>query len=155
MEKGIKIRKFRREDAAEVCNLVRETFLKFVAPSFSKKGVRKYLASLTPETFVGMAKGSLKYVAVEEGKIVGVVFGNYKNGSIGLLFVRKDMVRKGIGRLLLNKIEKEMKKKGVKAIKLNASLYAVPFYEKMGYKKSRCVVKKDGQIHQPMIKKFK
>jgi len=30
----------------------------------------------------------------------------------------------------------------------------VPFYEKMGYKKSRGVVKKDGQIHQPMVKRF-
>ena len=55
---------------------------------------------------------------------------------------------------MLNKIEKEMKKKGVKAIKLNASLYAVPFYEKMDYRKSRGVVKKDGQIYQPMVKRF-
>lgn len=154
MEKGIKIRRFRDKDAEEVCNFVRETFLKFVAPSFSKKGIEKGLASITPKTFTEKAEGSLKYVAVKDGKIIGVIFGNYKKGSISMLFVRKDMVRKGIGKLLLNKIEREMKRHGIKAIRVNSSLYAVPFYEKMGYKKSRGIVKKDGKVHQPMIKKF-
>lgn len=50
------------------------------------------------------------------------------------------------------KAELILKKKGIEVIKINSSLYAIKFYEKIGYKKSRGIVKKDGMTWQPMKK---
>ena len=51
-------------------------------------------------------------------------------------FVRGDHHRQGIGRKLVECFERECLRQGSTAIKVQATLYAVPFYRKMGYKRT-------------------
>lgn len=70
----------------------------------------------------------------EEGEIVGVLRG--RKERLASLFVRGDYQRQGIGRWLVERFEQESIKLGVKVIRLSATLFAVPFYLAMGYKRS-------------------
>ena len=69
-----------------------------------------------------------------EGEIVGVLRG--RKERLASLFVRGDYQRQGIGRRLVECFEQESINLGVKVIRLAATMYAVPFYAAMGYKRS-------------------
>ena len=69
-----------------------------------------------------------------DSPIVGVLRG--RPDKLQSLFVRADHHRQGIGRRLVERFEHECRRAGSPAIKVQATLYAVPFYAKMGYLRS-------------------
>jgi GNAT superfamily N-acetyltransferase len=74
------------------------------------------------------------YVAETNGEIVGVLRG--RKNRLASLFVRGDYHRQGIGRELVERFEQESLRQGVTVIRVAATLYAVPFYLALGYKRS-------------------
>ena len=74
------------------------------------------------------------FVAEDEEEIVGVLRG--RRERLASLFVRGDYHRQGIGRKLVERFELECLRQGVTVIRVTATLYAVPFYLAMGYKRS-------------------
>ncbi|MCC7231863.1 MAG: GNAT family N-acetyltransferase [Bacteroidia bacterium] len=58
-------------------------------------------------------------------------------GQIRSMAVRQDLQRSGLGTFVLNALEKEAMNRGLSKIVLDAREYAVPFYLKNGYKKTR------------------
>ncbi len=74
------------------------------------------------------------FVAVDGDQVVGVL--RCKPGRLQSLFVREDHHRQGIARALVKRCEQECARKGSQSISLASTLYAVPFYQAMGYKKS-------------------
>jgi GNAT superfamily N-acetyltransferase len=73
-------------------------------------------------------------VAEEGGQIVGVLRGRVPR--LGSLFVRADYHRQGIATRLVRAFEDQVSRRGGKVIRVASTLYAVPFYLKMGYKRS-------------------
>jgi predicted GNAT family N-acyltransferase len=55
-------------------------------------------------------------------------------GKVERVCVLKEYRGKQIGNLLMNKIEQYATEKDFKKLKLNAQVYAIPFYEKLQYK---------------------
>lgn len=76
----------------------------------------------------------IAFVAEEDGEVVGVLRG--RKERLGSLFVRGDRHRQGIGRMLVERFEEECLGQGMRLIRVASSLYAVPFYLAMGYKRS-------------------
>ena len=74
------------------------------------------------------------FVAEDAGKIVGVLRG--RSDKLQSLFVRQDYHRQGVGRRLVERFEHECEQQGSAEIKVQATLYAVPFYLAMGYKRT-------------------
>jgi len=74
------------------------------------------------------------FVAERDGEIVGVLRG--RRERLASLFVRRDCHGQGIGRSLVECFEQECLDQGMTVIRVASSLYAVPFYLKMGYKRS-------------------
>lgn len=72
--------------------------------------------------------------AEDDGRIVGILRG--RRERLGSLFVHKDYHRQGIGRRLVQRFEQESIDQGVTVIRVAATLYAVPFYAALGYKRS-------------------
>jgi len=137
----IKLRKFRKEDTKATALLIMNTYEKFNSAEFFKKSaVQEYLGYYNPkkktieELYENFQRAPIFYVALENDKIIGMIRG--RADRIVNLFVEGKRHKKGIGRLLVNKFEAEAKKKKSKEIKIRASLYATPFYQKMGYKKT-------------------
>ncbi|MFN7253111.1 MAG: GNAT family N-acetyltransferase [Anaerobacillus sp.] len=54
-------------------------------------------------------------------------------GKVERICIDKGYRSKGIGKLLMNAVENEAKKRGMYSFKLNAQLQAVQFYSKLGY----------------------
>ena len=74
------------------------------------------------------------FVAEDGREIVGVLRG--RKGRLAGLFVREDHHRQGIGRRLVRRFERECLRQGSTVIRVAATLYAIPFYAAVGYKKS-------------------
>jgi GNAT superfamily N-acetyltransferase len=91
----------------------------------------------------------------ENGEIVGVLRG--RKDRLHSLFVRGDYHRQGIGRMLVKWFEQECIQLGGVVIRLASTLYAVPFYQRLGYSKSTGVrrgwsFEGEGLQWQPMKK---
>ncbi len=154
-----RIRKLQKKDVGDVAFLVFNTFKKFNSEEyFKKEGVQRYLdmydikKNTLEELYKKFQKSSLFYVALIDKKIVGIIRGDL--GKIINLYVSGSYHKRGIGRKLVNKFESVAKREGTKEIKIKASLYAVPFYEKMGYKKTTGVRNFKGIKVWPMKKRM-
>ena len=145
------IRKFKKQDVDEVYKLVSKTFKEFVSSDFSKRKIKEWLEEQYPEKQIERSKTRDVYVAIIKNKIVGMIEA-LPNKKISRLFIDKSYHKKGIASSLLDKIEALYRKRGAKKLAVWSSLYAVKFYEKLGYRKSRGLVKKDGAVYQPMAK---
>jgi len=154
----MKIKKYNPSDLQEVTNLIRETFRKFNSKEGTKKGIKKYLdyydtrknIDKIKETF---SKNTIFFVIKKKNKIMGLIRG--RKNKIENLFVKGEYHNKGIGRKLVEKFEKEAKKQKSKEIRIRASLYSIPFYKKIGYKKTTGIRNMKGIKIQPMRKRLK
>lgn len=139
----IDIRPYREEDAGEVGVLIADTYSAFnlsFAPPEERAlflGPFQYARSaekVHEEAVARVIRSAIVLIAEEEGDIVGVLRG--RKERLGSLFVRGDCHRRGIGRRLVEHFEEESCRQGVTVIRVAATLYGVPFYLAMGYKRS-------------------
>jgi len=139
------IRAYQGTDAAEVGRLIADTFRQFnlsYAPHSEQEkllGPFRHAYSLDTEHQQRVAAtiaAPLLLVAEEErtGRILGILRGS--PGRLHSLFVHGDVHRRGIGRGLMAAFERSTQGAGVNRITLQATLYAVPFYQRLGYERS-------------------
>ena len=146
----MKIKKFKKEQAKETRELILKCFNEFVASSFSKRGREEFIKTLVPEKLFRREDDT--YIAEESGRIIGVIQG-VRSCKIMLLFVDKQHQSVGVGKKLVAKLESLYRRRGIKVMTVWSSTYAIPFYEKIGYKKSGGLVRrKNGMVYQPMKK---
>ena len=131
----MKIRKATKKDFKEIANLMNEEFSK---PPFNEKSnLKDILKSIRFFHKIGTIK-----IAIKDEKMVGVIVFKQEQYWEGLsiliedLVVRKDFQKKGIGKLLINDLEKDAKKKKISAIYFltHKKASAIKFYKKLGYK---------------------
>jgi GNAT superfamily N-acetyltransferase len=137
------IRPFRDVDAREVGELIAATYsrfnLSFAAPGDLAKllGPFQHAGSAEPvhrDAIAQVLRAPMVYVAEGGGDIVGVLRG--RKERLASLFVRADHQRRGIGRRLVECFEQESLRQGVGVIRVAATLYAIPFYTALGYRKT-------------------
>lgn len=87
----------------------------------------------TPKKINDNSKKRQIFVAVENEKIIGTA--SLENNFVMNVFVKPGQHGKGVGTKLMNKVEREAKKKGYNHTILNAILTAYEFYKKINYKK--------------------
>ena len=155
----IQLRRFRNEDTREVASLMHKTFKRYNSKDYFKKSsVKEFIDYFDPEKnplprlIRRFRNTPIFFVAEQEGMIVGTIKG--KPIRIFSLYVEDKCQGQGIGRLLVNRFESEARKRGSKAISVRAALYAVQFYEKMGFRKTAEVRGYYGMKQQPMIKEL-
>ena len=159
-------------DAQAVGVLIADTYRKFnldfASPAEQEKllGPFRHAGSDDPlhqDAITRVLRTELIFVAEDEGQIVGVLRCRPglpgKPGRLQSLFVRQDHHRQGIARRLVERCERELAQRGSRVIRLAATLYAIPFYQSAGYKKSTGIRNGwsfDGQglRYQPMKKKI-
>jgi ribosomal protein S18 acetylase RimI-like enzyme len=77
--------------------------------------------------------GNIAYLAAIDKIIVGFA-DMTAEGYLDRLYVHKDYQRRGIASMLVNKLESELLKQGLKRITTEASITAKPFFEQRGYR---------------------
>ena len=102
---------------------------------------------------IGKGKG---WVAENNSDIKGFAI-RYPRNKLSLLYCRKKYKRKGIGTLLLKKIEEEAKKDEINIIKTEASLISYKLLLKNNWeiiRKEKIIIKNTLFIRYKMIKKL-
>ena len=140
----VTIRLFEERDVVGIGRLIADTYSQFNLSFLPEEHVGLFLGpfqhaySDDPEHIEAIAdvvRSEIVLVAeAEDGTIVGVLRG--RKERLASLFVRGDYQRQGIGRRLVQRFEQESIQMGVKVIRLAATMYAVPFYAALGYKRS-------------------
>lgn len=152
------IRKYKREDARAVTALISTTYSRFNSREGTKGAVREYVESYDPrgkridDIHIRLARTPNCFVALAGTRVIGMVRG-IENNLINL-FVDGAYHRQGIATRLVRRFEKACLKAGFHDIALRGSLYATPFYESVGYKKTTGVRNFHGLKVQPMKKKL-
>jgi len=143
MTEKAKIRTYDDRDSTAVGILIADTFrefnLDYATPSEQSLllGPFRHARSLDPEhqsAIARMIQAPMVFVAEDDGGIVGVLRGSA--GRLHSLFVRKTEHGRGIGRGLVEHFERRCREQDTEKITLAASLYAVGFYQHLGYKRS-------------------
>ena len=121
----MKIRKAKSEDAEAISRLHRQTIRRVNSKDYSKKQVEVWSKRSTPKWIrkIIASPNVYYYVAVEKNKIIG--FGDFskKDGLRGL-YIASNWLNKGTGRKLIQKIDREARKLGMKELKLKSTLTA-------------------------------
>jgi GNAT superfamily N-acetyltransferase len=163
----VTIRPYGESDAECVGRLIADTFsdfnLGFAPPDQRHKylGPFRHARSRDESHRAAIAaaiRASIVYVAEDGDDIVGVLRG--RSDKLQSLFVKTNHQRQGIGRRLVERFERECSWQGSTVIRVQATLYAVPFYTAMGYKRSTGVrscqiFEGAGFTYQPMRKVLK
>ena len=163
----ITIRDYQEDDASQVGILIADTYTEFNLGFASAEELPLLLGPFQharssdhdhQKQIAETIQSEIVLVAEDGSKIVGVLRG--RKERLASLFVHKDYHRQGVGKSLVEQFEGESLKQGVGLIKVAATLYAVPFYKKMGYEESGEIKTSwsfdgYGLQHQPMIKLLK
>lgn len=157
----ISIRKYRGSDAEQAAQVVRDTFRKFNKHEGTREAMRAYAEHYnwkenSLKILESFNRSQIFYVAEDTGKIAGIVRGS--KDRVVNLFVLGSYHSSGLGRRLMERFESESVRNGSREIRVRASLYAVPFYEHLGYKKTtgvRNFTRINGLKYQPMRKNLR
>jgi GNAT superfamily N-acetyltransferase len=141
----MKIRRYREADAIEVGRLIADTFgqfnLSYAPPREREKLLGPFRHAYSDDAqhqqrIARTIRAPLVLVAEDEEtrQILGVLRGG--PGRLHSLFVRGRAQGRGIGRGLMTAFEEAERRAGGDGITLQAALLAVPFYQRLGYKRS-------------------
>ena len=150
------IRRYRPTDFEPTVRLVQKVFLRSIMPDATPEGAEWWSGFLTLEGDNGerlrqlYAGETIGFVAVEADRIVGVAMGTTR--ELKRLFVEASSQRQGLGRSLLARFEQECLRQGGTQYRIVAALHAVPFYQRMGCRKTTGVRNIHGLPIQPMRK---
>jgi GNAT superfamily N-acetyltransferase len=139
----IQIRDYQPNDARETGRLIKDTYSDFnlsflpLSKLGDFLGPFYYAESEDPvhiQSIHSVILSEIVLLAENAGQIVGVLRGRIDR--LGSLFVHGDFHYQGIGRALVEEFESQIQSKGGSVIRVASTVYAVSFYQKMGYKKS-------------------
>lgn len=128
----------------EVIQLIKQTFLEFVAPDYDESGINNFFKFAEDEDVL---KQLVFYAALNKNKITGILAVDDKLNHICLFFVDKDFQNTGIGTALFKKFLNEFMPK---AVTVNSSPFAVKVYEKLGFTATGSSQVSDGIVYIPM-----
>ncbi len=139
-------------DAVAISELVTAASEKYITPDYSSTGASVLLESLSPDAIAQRVREGFRYrVAVDCGRIVGVV-ALKENAHLYHLFVAETHHRRGIARRLWEFVRDEAISLGNPGrFTLNASRYAIPIYERLGFVKDGGIAVSNDVTCQPML----
>ena len=132
------IRRFTKEDAQDVSALIRKTVGISNREDYPEDVINALIDQETPEHVLERAGWTHFYVAVEGESIIGCgaigpYWGKEDESSLFTIFVLPEYQGKGVGRAIVDTLEKDEFFLRANRIEIPASITGVPFYRKLGY----------------------
>lgn len=144
------IRRFKKSDAENVSNLIKTTMKISNSKDYPSNVIEKLIEQQTPEHVMERASWTHFYVVEENETIIGCgAIGPYwdkeDESSLFTIFVSPDYQGQGVGRKIIETLEKDEYFLRAKRVEIPASITATPFYLKMGYTYKNGVTEPDKQ----------
>jgi len=132
------IRRFEEKDAQAVSALIAKTLRTTNIRDYSQEFIENEVNVLTPEYIAWRASWTHFYVACEEERIIGCgaigpYWGSETESSLFTIFVLPQHQGKGIGRQIVEALERDEFALRASRIEIPASITACEFYRKLGY----------------------
>ena len=133
------IRRINPEDAEKVSALIAKTLREVNIQDYSMEYIENIVRRLQPADILERAKWTHFYVVCEGDRIVGCgaigpYWGKADESSLFTIFVLPEYQGQGIGRKIIETLEKDEYYLRANRIEIPASITAAPFYILMGYK---------------------
>lgn len=129
------LRDGRREDDPFIQELFRRAAIQGGSASYSEEALRVWSQGFAPDRWPTLLASEEVVVAELQGRVVGFATLKANECLINLVYTHPDCFRQGIGRLMINELEKRAARALLTRLKLTSSLNAVQFYEACGYRK--------------------
>ena len=148
----MKIRLFKQEDAIEVAQLVAETLKVSNSKDYSSEYINDNITSHSAEVLIERAKEGHMYVVCDKARIVGCgtiagYWGSTTESILLTIFVLPELHGKGIGKNIIDTLEKDELFTRVSRIEIPASITATDFYRKFGYDYKNGIKELDDEGH--------
>jgi len=132
------IRRLRKQDAHAVSGLIITTIRISNVGDYPADLMEELVKTQTPEHILQRASWTHFYVAEDAGAIIGCgaigpYWGKEDESSLFSIFVHPDHQGKGVGRAIVETLEKDEFALRAGRIEVPASITGLPFYQRMGY----------------------
>jgi GNAT superfamily N-acetyltransferase len=132
------VRQLKKSDAKAASNLIIRCLREINSQFYPKRVIKKMEKLYTPDHIINFAKDRLFLVAEDlNEEIIGTA--TISENMFGSVFISPDHQRQGIGAKVMQSLEELVKAQGKNEVILHASINAVQFYEKQGYKEIKRV----------------
>jgi GNAT superfamily N-acetyltransferase len=141
-------------EEVEVSALVWEVFGEFEAANYEPRGIEEFRSFITPEKLKARSQEEVFFVLCCKagGKIVAVAAAR-ENQHLCLLFVQRKFQRRGIARRLVELTMERCRQAipDLASFTVNSGRYAVPVYERLGFRATGVEQEKNGIRFTPMV----
>lgn len=136
--KDMQIRPFTKDDAEETAQMIAETLRTSNSRDYSEQYIESNIASHSADELIKASDERHMYVVCDGERIVGTggiagYWGSLTESILLTIFVLPEYQGKGVGRKIIETLEKDEYCLRAKRIEIPASITAVEFYRKMGY----------------------
>jgi putative acetyltransferase len=126
------------EDAIQMHNVHIRSVRQLCSLDYTKEQIEAWVGHLNPEErrqyIMNGALNEVLFVAESESNLIIGFSAFDKDGDINAVYVHPDYVRLGVGKKLLDAVEKEAVAYNYTKLEISASITAIPFYKAHGYK---------------------
>lgn len=155
----IGVRRFEEKDADEVSKLIVRNFLEVNHKDYGIAAMKELAKAYDAKKVLNIANYAHMYVFEWKDKIIGVgaissLWGSETESIFLTIFVLPEFHKKGIGRKIINTLEKDDLYVRATRIEIPASITATEFYRKLGYDYKNGVKELDEE-HLYRLEKFK
>ena len=135
----MEIKLIEENEIDEVCGMIEKTSRESFKYYYPQGLIDEIIGSLNHEVIKRRASWTHFYVVKVDGKIVGCgavgpYWGSETESSLFTIFVDPDYQGKGIGKKIIQTLESDEYFLRADRVEIPASLFALPFYIKCGYK---------------------
>ncbi len=141
------VRSLAEGEYSAALELAWSVFSAYEAPGYSPEGVEEFHKCLHDDAYL---HGIVYYGAFDGEKIIGMLGIRKEAGHFCFFFVDGCYHRMGIGTRLFYRMREDF---AGKTMSVNSSLYAVPFYQSLGFTATDCEQTVNGIRFMPMILK--
>ncbi len=127
------IRNAIESDAEQIWTLHAESIRHFCSGVYTFEQIDEWVGALALERYRAAMKALEFVVAEDDGKVQGFCILNLQTGELHAIYLSPAATGHGLGRKLMDWAETTAHQHGWKELILQATLNAVPFYEKCGF----------------------
>lgn len=153
MKLPLEYRLMKRGEEADVSDLVLRVFDEFVAPQFSKEGLREFYNYADPHLLLLRSRWNhFVHLAVAEDVIAGMIEVR-DGGHVALFFVEGEFQERGVGGELLRRALEICTRRnpGLSKVTVNSSPNAVGIYERLEFRRAGPEQAEDHIRFVPMV----
>jgi GNAT superfamily N-acetyltransferase len=148
----VRIRPYESPDARAVSELIRRTMRISNAADYPLDRLEPLIDYFSPEKVDALGRERAWFVAEARGEIVGT--GALEGDEIVTFFVSPEWQGRGVGSLLLEAVERIASERGLRELRVGASLAGAPFYQKRGYEPTGEMLEGVAGAHVAMRKRL-